>query len=297
MILISSQILADTPAPAYPYEMLTQNEKIKLTSTPFEFYGGYGESFVINESSNDTLYKLDQYLWQPTKIDNYGEYLVSVESWPGKNPLTEITALRFYKVGKEYRTIKLSEITNDSSRFFYSVSHISWYVNCEIREQEFKILLKDGSLHRFDLETGRKISTEIVSNLDIDFISTSINYNDSVNYPVRSEFPSLASSIDFYEAFNSSMPFRIFKYSHSEKDSVKTKVFYGMLMIDSNGKGELLDFDIADEEMKNYFFGIDKQSQKEISEFISKQIFDTSSLPKGISKWVFSTWIFVEQKE
>ena len=59
----------------------------------------------------------------------------------------------------------------------------------------------------------------------------------------------------------------------------------------------LVDFDIENEEMDNYFFGSDKQSRKNISEFISKQTFNTSTLPKGIPKWVFSTWIYIEQKE
>lgn len=295
--LLSLPAFADTPAPAYPYEMLSENENIKLTSTPFEFYGGFGESFVIEESSEDTLYKLDQYLWQPTIIDDLGEYLVSVDACPGTAPLTEITALSFFRHGKLYKTIKLAEITNDSSQFFYSVSHISWYENCEIKEKEFQVLLQDGSLHKFDLETGRKISTEIVDGLDIDFVELSIAYNDLIYYPRSSDFPPLASSIDFYEAFNSSMPFRIFNYQHPDKDSVKTEAFYGMLMIDSKGKGTLVDFDIENEEMQNYFFSRDKQGQKKISEFISQQTFDTSSLPIGIPKWVFSTWIYIEQKE
>lgn len=299
LLFISVRVLADSLAPAYPYEMKSSNGLYKLSSIPFESYGVFGTSYIINETSLDTVYKLDEYLWQPTKIDDSGKYIVSIKSWPGKDPLDKITAIRFYRNGELYNSAKLSKLTNDSSYFFYSVSHISWYNNSEIDGQNFRILLKDGSLHTFDLKTGEIISSESLKNKEneISFSELPLRYNDSIQYPNPFEFPDLRSSIDFYKAFNSTMPFRIFSYSYPEKIRVNTEAFYCMLMIDSKGSGQLVDFEFDDRKMRESIFGTDKPYQRKIAEFISKQKFDTSTLPEGIPKWVFSTWIYIEQKE
>lgn len=290
---------ADTPALAYPYKLDSYNGVIQLKSTPFDHYGGFGESYILNKISGDTLYKMDRYLWQPSKIDDTGEYIVSVESWPGTNPLNEIVAIRFYNKGVLIKEIKLSELTQDSSKFFYSVSHISWYENSEINGKEFKILSSDRGMYTFNIENGEIIKKELIEDLEngYSFKKTPIQYNDSLKYPYRIIYPQIRSSADFFDVFNEEMPFRIFNYTHPEKDSVETESFYCMIMIDTNGNGSLVRFEVEDEEAYQYLYGGNDNRQKLIGEFIKRQEFDTSIIPKGISKWVFSTWVYIEKIE
>jgi hypothetical protein len=162
-------IEADTPAPARPSVSYSNDESIRVESSPRDKWGTRGKTRVYQRGRwNDKV--LHTYKWYAWRIlvekTPSGVALVRFGPWPGGTYASEEAhAFSFYLGGKLLKSYSTLEIAGSPSNVLPSTSHhiafrnsTSIRFNANTSRYEFKTETLDGQLLTFNVETGQLIS-------------------------------------------------------------------------------------------------------------------------------------------
>lgn len=169
-----ASVLADTPAPAHDYTRVTRDGQYIFVMLAREGYSPRGvlideelrkkyaqSGLYENDGSTTPLWTVDWYA-SDVEVSSDGQHLVRYGPWPVKGDYTEL-ALAFYKNGKELSSYSVGQLVMNPSRLPHTVSHY-WWLSYPMFDEEagrFSVETKNGEKHKFDVATGRIISSMI----------------------------------------------------------------------------------------------------------------------------------------
>ena len=282
---------SDSLAPATAYKLKSENGRYALHTYPFSYYGIGGEAFVIDTEEMDTLYGFDQHLGFVSRIDNSGDYVVTIDSWPFKNESLGVVVIKFYKRGELIKSITLDKLVFESFQYCYSVSHISWYESSAISGNILQVKTCENQLFEFDLGSGEKISVKEATNIEL--ARPEIIYRTTEDYPRLESIPKLKSTDDLMEEMNKILHFSV--YENYRSIPLDTKTTSLMLFLTVNSNGVVVVKRLGDENKDNLpdYFETPEEKTQEIMSFLKSCEFDTNQIPSGIRKWLFHFTLYV----
>ena len=211
------QSYADTESRAVPYQINSENEKYSLHAIPFEYYGAVGESYVIDNKNEDTLYRIDEYLKYDILLDNTGQYIIAINTFAYYQAFQDIIAFSIYFKGICIERVRLNEIIGDTTNLFYSTQHVLWLSDYAINNTEFIIKTFENKAFIFGFKERLKEAN--LNEVSIsDYFKLRTTYYDTIDYPNHFEFPFLINGKALFDSFNFSHSYKVFdNRENSEK--------------------------------------------------------------------------------
>jgi hypothetical protein len=159
---IPGVLMADSPAPNREHIIYSANGEYAARLTPFGGWGGRGDGVtrvykVENGELGEHQYKIEVFA-NSAYLSNEKDTLVVFGPWA--SDVSDL-ALAFYHNAKLVTSYDVSEIVSDESLLARSVTHFLWRQHGKEGfsedQNEFFLTLGDGTVVRFDSETGKKI--------------------------------------------------------------------------------------------------------------------------------------------
>lgn len=297
LLFITSQVLATTWMPVYPYTQKTE-KGVMCKSIPYDVHNGpygVGETFVYHH--NKLLYSIDQYITDSFFTFDHGKYLIIYSTKIDCDILTTLCndnkdncyetpfggnnkLITIYKNGHLLKEINFEDITLNNRRI-HTICHYEEYnfhhksdwqpynwgfhyhgydKNKYIKKLDLnpvflekgilKIVTADYQLLNIDIKTG-KISNQLncikIDSVyeEVQFISNNIKhlihkkrelkvyqrvYDNNINYPYKSDFPSLQNNDSLHSAIASFL-----NLQPTTRNKGKSSLYIHTLLINSSG--------------------------------------------------------------
>jgi hypothetical protein len=281
-LCITSFLYADFPKRSNKYIIYSPNKEYYIESTPYVVYSiNLGKTIVYNRDGK-IAYQIEEYFRPPVFLGNNGT-IICINNRLYKDGIYKLPAIIIVKPGGDKMNIYLHTIVKDFSTLTQTVSHLIWTTNFGWNDKNFFIITKEKKtfLISFDSCDFHEIKhVDVNEYFSIQTLETTI-YN-TIEYPHSNSFPPLATGEEFKDVLIQNFNFREMKRDKGEI------YIYISSIINKNGVCEETVVEIRENEKENKFL------EKEISEWLVKQQFDSSVLP--FEKWCFSYYLYTVRK-
>jgi hypothetical protein len=185
LLILSSHLCADSPAPPQSYTVLTPDEKhilVILAPDPFDSWNPLKHKYsvsglYVNDGSVSALWTLPSDFCCP-QIDIFSDakHLVAWNTWPEDYGTFDQTVAWFHENGKEIRNYKIQQLVDHPKHLRHSVSHYRWIDKTEVNDRlnQITVWTLNGQIITFDGITGKIISRNRTSKYYLSFISPQI---------------------------------------------------------------------------------------------------------------------------
>ena len=281
---------ADLPGPAYQYDRYSENGKFYFKSIPFYNYDqtDFGKTLVYDNTTKKQLYKIDNYLPTESFISNTGRTLVTTTYWMwGHSNFKDQKLIEIFINGKSTAKYYINDLVTNKSKLQPTVSHTLWYSKIFAINDTLFIVTLENKVVSIELTTGKITKKAKYNNSKREYFDKfpepkTIYYTD-IEYPDGYIFPDLISGEKFHESLISSL-------GKTEVKEYKDCKYYIMVYgtIDKSGDCEIfmLRTSVNNKE--------DKDWEKQVSDWITKQKYKTDLIPQNCDKWVFQEYFYLK---
>jgi hypothetical protein len=290
-LFYSLTVKADLPGPAFQYDKYSEDGKYYFKSIPYYDYDqtNFGKTIVYDSKTKKELYKIDNYLPTEAFISNTGKTLVTTAHWMwGHSDFEKQNLVEIFINGKSSMRYFINDFVADRSKLQQTSSHTLWYSKMFVRNDTLCIITLEEKVIRIELTKGKiidKIKKKECKNCnDLDKIPKpkTIYYQD-IKYPDGYVFPDLVIGKPFRESLIAGL-------SKTEvKDYAECKYYimvYGT--IDKTGNCEIFMLSTSVNEIEN------KDWEKQVSDWVTKQKYKINLIPKNCDKWVFQEYFYLK---
>ena len=283
-------VKADLPGPAYQYDKYSEDGKYYFKSIPFYNYDqtNFGKTIVYDSKTKIELYKIDNYLPTEAFISNTGKTLVTTTYWLwGHSDFEKQNLIEIFINGESSTKYFIDDLVTDKSKLETTSSHTLWYEKIFVSNDTLYIITLEGNVVLIELTTGkiidkiRKINCKSCKDLDKIPDPKTIYYHD-IKYPEDYIFPDLVTG----ESFRESLIAGLSKTEVKEYANCKYYIMvYGT--IDKTGNCTIFMLNASVNEIEN------KDWEKQVSDWVTRQKYKTNLIPKNCDKWVFQEYFYL----
>lgn len=290
-LFYSLTVKADLPGVAYQYDRYSADGKYYFKSIPFYNYDqtNFGKTIVYDSKTEKEIYRIDNYLPMEAFISNTGKTLITTTYWMwGHSDFEKQNLVEIFIDGKSSMKYLIDDFISDKSKLQKTSSHTLWYNKMFIRNDTLCIITLEDKVVCIELTTGKiidKIKRIDCKNCnDFDKISEpkTIYYQD-IKYPEGYVFPNLVIG----KPFRKSLIAGLGKTEVKEYTDCKYYIMvYGT--IDKAGNCEIFMLRTSVNEIE------DKEWEKQVGNWVTKQKYKTNLIPKNCDKWVFQEYFYLK---